>query len=89
MYRIKQKIYQTRQQSEHFTAKPAAEEISVFQYLFDGTAEMERAKQYSADAQKIEIDYPETAKLLRVLSDVYASQGSRDQLFSEIGVSAL
>ena len=55
----------------------------------DGTAEMERAKQYSADAQKMEIDYPETAKLLRVLSDVYASQGIRDQLFSEIGVSAL
>ena len=54
----------------------------------DGTAEMKYAKKYKDDALKIEVKSPETAKLLRMLSEDYANQGKRDQLLSEIGLSA-
>lgn len=51
----------------------------------DGSGEMRLAKEFRNNAKKVEIDYPETARLLRELSEAYSSEGRRDRLFSEIG----
>ena len=54
----------------------------------DGSFEIEQAKKYNENAKRVETEFPESAKLLRLLSDNYTNQGKSDQLLSEIGISA-
>ena len=54
----------------------------------DGSNEKRIAEEYKCQAKKVEIIFPETAKLLRELSNDYAFDGKQDLLFSEIGTSA-
>lgn len=57
-------------------------------YIEDGTYEINCSKKLREDAKLLEVTYPESAQLLRWLSDDYAAEGKRDHLFSEIGTSA-
>lgn len=54
----------------------------------DGSNEKRIAEEYKCQAKKVEIIFPETAKLLRELSNDYAFDGKQDLLFSEIVTSA-
>lgn len=54
----------------------------------DGSDEKRTAEEVKNNAKKVEIDYPETARLLRELSKYYASEGKQDRIYSEIGASA-
>ena len=57
-----------------------------FRMVEDGTFEFEKAEKYIRDANRIEIDFPETANLLRLFSKECIAQGNRDRLISEIGI---
>lgn len=57
-------------------------------YIEDGTYEINCSKKLREDAKLLEVTYPESAQLLRWLSDDYVAEGKRDHLFSEIGTSA-
>lgn len=57
-----------------------------FRMVEDGTFEFEKAEKYIRDAKRIEIDFPETANLLRLFSKECIAQGNRDRLISEIGI---
>lgn len=59
-----------------------------FRSVEDGAYEINCSKKLREDAKLLEVTYPETAQLLRWLSDDYAAAGKRDHLFSEIGTSA-
>ena len=59
-----------------------------FRSVEDGAYEINCSKKLREDAKLLEVTYPETAQLLRWLSDDYAAEGKRDHLFSEIGTSA-
>ncbi len=54
----------------------------------DGSNEKRIAEEYKCNAKKVEIIFPETAKLLWELSNEYAHDGKQDLLFSELGTSA-
>lgn len=54
----------------------------------DGTSELELAKKYKCFAKSLEIRYPETAHLLRELSEHYVMSGKQDRLISELGWEA-
>ena len=56
--------------------------------ICDGSNEKRISEEYKRYAQQVEIDFPETARLLRELSKNYAFEGKQDRLFSEIGTSA-
>ena len=51
----------------------------------DGSSEKQTALKYKEDAQKLDILYPETAQLLRWISEDYESESKSDQLYSETG----
>ncbi|MCR5694155.1 MAG: hypothetical protein K6G89_04195 [Clostridia bacterium] len=57
-------------------------------FIGDGSDRKRLAEEVKNNAKKVEIDYPETARLLRELSKYYASEGKQDRLYSEIGASA-
>ena len=52
----------------------------------DGSRESQISKKYRDEAKFFDIDYPETAKLLRFLSSLYESTAKQDHIYSEIGV---
>ena len=54
----------------------------------DGTSELELAKKYKCFAKSLEIRHPETAHLLRELSERYVMSGKQDRLISELGWEA-
>ncbi len=54
----------------------------------DGTDQFEKSKMFFDFSQKIEIEYPITAQLLRNIGNDYFSEGKHDQSFSEIGMDA-
>ena len=52
--------------------------------VMDGKKEKEKADAYKIQAREIEIDYPQTSVILRILEKFYEREFKRDQISSEI-----
>lgn len=50
----------------------------------DGKKEREKADTYKMQAREMEIDYPQTSVILRILANFYERESKRDQISSEI-----
>ena len=51
----------------------------------DGKKEREKSDTYKMQARAMEIDYPQTSVILRILANFYERESKRDQIISEIG----
>ena len=51
--------------------------------VLDGFKEREKELQYREYARSLELDYPETAKLLSIIADYYGWEAKQDKLNSE------
>lgn len=52
-------------------------------FVTDGLAEKKTADQYHSYARSLELEYPQTSKLLRMIADDYGREAKRDQQYSE------
>lgn len=56
-----------------------------FRNVEDGKKEKEKSDTYKIQAREMEIDYPQTSVILRILANFYERASQKDQISSEIG----
>ena len=56
-----------------------------FRSVCDGRAEYKKALAYREQARRIEIDYPQSAEILRILAKYYEEMSRTDRVYSELG----
>ena len=56
-----------------------------FRNVEDGKKEKEKSDTYKIQAREMEIDYPQTLVILRILANFYERASQKDQISSEIG----
>lgn len=57
-----------------------------FRSVCDGRAEYKKALAYREQARRIEIDYPQSAEILRILAKYYEEMSRTDRVYSELGL---
>lgn len=57
-----------------------------FTFIDDGTNEQRKANQFKEQAKTLEIQYPETARILRGLAKHYEQESKKNRLYSETGL---
>lgn len=57
-----------------------------FRSVCDGRAEYKKALAYREQARRIEIDYPQSAEILRILARYYEEMSRTDRVYSELGL---
>ncbi len=52
--------------------------------MTDGLSEKKKELQYREYARRLELEYPQSSKLLLLIADDYALESKRDQLEAEV-----